>query len=364
MERFEADVVVIGGGIAGASAAAQLAATRRVVVLEAEDSAGYHTTGRSAALWLQNYGPPDAQALSRASRAFLEAPPSGFTEARLLGPRGALYLVTAEQAEEGRAMLAESQGIVEIGVEGATRMVAAVRPGFAVTALYEEAAGDLDVAAIHQGFLALLRRRGGAIVLGARATSIVRSGGAWEVVAGERAWRAPVLVNAAGAWGDVVAGMAGVAPLGLAPMRRTACIVDPGPWALTDWPAVHDLSETWYCRPEARTKLMVSPADEIPSAPMDAMPDDLDVAIGIDNMQKALAIEVRRVEHAWAGLRTFTPDRGLAIGFDRDAEGFLWCVGQGGYGIQTAPAAGMLVADLVAGTANPFAAMVDPARFR
>ncbi|MCX7383524.1 MAG: FAD-binding oxidoreductase [Alphaproteobacteria bacterium] len=202
-----------------------------------------------------------------------------------------------------------------------------------------------------------------------RAGRITRTPAGYDVeVTGGALFRAPVVVNAAGAWGDVIAGLAGARPIGLVPMRRTACIIDPAPYQVADWPMMNDMAENWYCRPEARTKLMVSPADETPSHPHDVQPEEIDVAIGIDNMQQMLAIEVRRIERSWAGLRSFTPDRGLAIGFDPALDGFFWCVGQGGYGIQTAPATGRLVASLIAGNPAPefadVARLVDPARFQ
>ena len=368
MDTHEFDVVVIGAGIVGATVGAQLAGDRRVALVEAEEVAGYHTTSRSAAVWLQNYGPADAQALTRASRDFFITPPVGFTETRLMSPRGAMYLASAEQEPALRAMLVDSVGLREIAVPEVARMVPALRPGFAVAAVIEDDASDLDVAALHQGFLALLRRRGGTLALRSRAGRIGRAAAAWEVeVTGGAVFRAPVVVNAAGAWGDDVARLAGAAPLGLVPMRRTACIIDPGPWEVKDWPMMHDMGEDWYCRPEARTKMLVSPADETPTTAHDVQPEEIDVAIGIDNMQRALDIKVTRVERSWAGLRTFTPDRGLAIGFDPRADGFFWCVGQGGYGIQTAPAAGRLVADLVLGrdpgALSSILGKVDPARF-
>ena len=368
MDTHAFDAVVIGAGIVGATVAAHLAADRRVALVEAEDVAGYHTTGRSAAIWLQNYGPPDAQALTRASRDFLTAPPAGFAEAALLAPRGAMYLATAEQEAELRAMLADSQGLREIAIPDVIARVPALRPDFAVAAVIEDDAADMDVAAMHQGFLALHRRRGGVQALRSRAGRIARQAGAWQVeVTGGTVFSAPLVVNAAGAWGDAVAELAGARPIGLVPMRRTACIIDPAPYDVSAWPMLHDMGGAWYCRPDARTRLMVSPADEIPDVAHDVQPDEYDVAVGIDNMQQALAIEVRRVERSWAGLRTFTPDRSMAIGFDPVLDGFFWCVGQGGYGIQTSPAVGALVADLVAGRdPGPIAgilARIDPARF-
>jgi len=361
------DALVIGAGIAGATAAAHLAADRRVALIEAEEAAGYHSTGRSAAIWIQNYGPPDVQVLTGQSRAFFEAPPPGFAEAPIMSRRPVMFLAPPEQEPNLRRMLASGIGLREIAVAQAAERVPALRPGYAVAAAIEDDAFDMDVAALHQGFLRQLRARGGHLALRSRAGRIERTGGAWQVeVSGGDVFAAPVLVNAAGAWGDVVARLAGVAPLGLQPKRRTGVIIDPAPWQVAAWPLVNDVDHTWYVRPEARTRLMVSPADETDMDPQDIQPDELDVAIGIDRMQQALEIEVRRVEHSWAGLRSFLPDRSLGIGWDGDADGFLWCIGQGGYGIQTSPAAGKLVADLVLGrdpgAARDILARVDPAR--
>ena len=364
--RFEA--IVIGAGMAGATAAAHLSATRRVALLEAEESAGYHATGRSAALWILNYGPPDARVLSGASRAFFESPPPGFTEAPLTRPRAVVYLAPAAQRARLEEMVAAGEGLVPIPVAEVAGMVPVLRPGYAVAAAIERDAFDIEVAALHQGFLRQARARGGVLALRHRAGHIWWSNGTWHVeTSGDAVFRAPVIVNAAGAWGDAVARLAGVRPLGLQPKRRTALIVDPGPHDCADWPLLGDADHTWYVRPEARRKLMVSPADETDSEPCDAQPEELDVALAVERMQAALDIPVTRVEHRWAGLRTFTPDRSLAIG-ESEARGFFWMVGQGGYGIQTAPAAGRLLADLVDGRAPEPAlarilARVDPRRF-
>jgi D-arginine dehydrogenase len=340
-----------------------------VALIEAEEVAGYHTTGRSAAIWLQNYGSPDAQALTRASRDFLVNPPAGFSDAPLMTVRGAMYLATAAQEPDLREMARAGKDLRELSIEEARALCPAIRPGFAVAAVIEDGAADLDVAALHQGYLALHRRRGGVQALRSRAGRIERRGGIFHVeVTGGVVFRAPVVVNAAGAWGDEVAGLAGAAPLGLVPMRRTACIIDPAPWDVRSWPMMHDMGDGWYCKTDARTRLMVSPADETPSFAHDVQPEEYDVALGIHEMQQALDIDVRRVERSWAGLRTFTPDRGLAIGFDPVVDGFFWCVGQGGYGIQTSAAVGRLVGDLVAGRGAgalaPILKLLDPGRFR
>ena len=369
METQTFDILVIGAGIAGATAAAHLGADLRVALIEAEEAAGYHSTGRSAAMWIQNYGPTTVRVMTGLSRGFFEAPPPGFSDTPLMYRRPVLFIAPEEQLPQFRAMLASGLGLREIAPREAEAIVPALRPGWTRGAATEADAFDMDVAALHQGFLRQLRARGGVMALRSRAGRIERRDGLWHVeVTGGARFAAPVLVNAAGAWGDEVARIAGVVPLGLQPKRRTGVIIDPAPWAVADWPMINDVAHTWYARPEARTKMMVSPADETDLHPQDAQPDELDVAIAIDRMQQAMAVEVRRVEHAWAGLRTFTPDRELAIGWDDAAEGFFWSVGQGGYGIQTSPAAGQLVADLVTGRApgalEPLLTTLDPRRFR
>lgn len=366
-DRF--DVIVVGAGIAGATVAAHLTPDRSVALIEAEEQAGYHSTGRSAAIWIQNYGPPDVRVLTGLSRAFFERPPEGFSDAPILARRAVLFLAPAAEVAHLESMLAAGIGLREIGIDEARRHIPALRPDYAVRAAIEEDAFDMDVAALHQGFLRQLRGRGGVLALRSRTGRIERRGALWHVeVSGGGHYAAPVLVNAAGAWGDVVAAQAGVGRLGLQPKRRTGCVIDPAPYTVRDWPMTNNVDHSWYVRPEARTKLMVSPADETDVDPQDIRPDEMDVAIAIDRMQQALDIEVRRVEHSWAGLRTFTPDRSLAFGWDRDAPGFFWVVGQGGYGIQTSPAAGRLVADLILGRdpgpAGAIVAAIDPARLR
>ena len=368
MQTQDFDIAVIGAGMAGATAAAHLSLNRRVVLIEAEESAGYHATGRSAALWLQNYGPSDVRELSRLSRRFFETPPPGFAEAPLMRHRSVLFLARAGQEADMATLLADGIGLRAVRAEEAIRLVPALRPGYAVAAAVEDDAFDMDVAAIHQGFLRMLRAGGGVLALRSRAGRIERQAGVWAVETSSGAiFRAPVVINASGAWGDAVAGIAGVVPLGLVPCRRTAAIVDPSPYDVATWPMTIDVGHGWYARPEARTRLLVSPADETPMHPHDVQPEEYDIALGIDRMQQALDVPVRRVEHAWAGLRTFTGDGSLAIGWDGVADGFFWSVGQGGYGIQTSPAAGRLVADLVLGRdpgeAAGIVAMVRPARF-
>ena len=368
MDTQDVDVTVIGAGIAGSSAAAALAADRRVVLIEAEEAAGYHTTGRSAAIWIQNYGPADVRVLSALSRPFFEHPPRDLAEVPLMTRRLVVFLARQDQQTELAALHGEGSGLRDIPLSDVKRLVPALRDGYAVTAAAEDDAFDIDVAALHQGFLRQLRARGGRLALRNRAGRVERRNGRWDVETSAGAvFRSPVVVNAAGAWGDEVASIAGIATLGLSPCRRTAAIIDPTPYNVTQWPMLISVGHDWYVRPEARTRLMVSPADQTPTHAHDVQPEELDIAIGIDRMQQALDISVQRVERSWAGLRTFTPDGSLAIGWDASSEGFFWCVGQGGYGIQTSPAAGRLVADIVTGRdpgdAAEMISAIDPRRF-
>jgi D-arginine dehydrogenase len=362
------DVAIIGAGMAGATAAAALSATHKTALIEMEEQAGYHTTGRSAAIWILNYGPPEVRILTGLSRDFFITPPDGFAAAPLAAPRQIIYLAPPDEIPALDALMDQKLGIEEISLAEVKSRVPAYIEGYAVRAGLEPHSFDMDVAALHQGYLKQLRAQNGILHLRSRAGRIERKAGVWHVeVTGGAVITAPVVVNAAGAWGDEVAAIAGAAPIGLVPCRRTAAIIDPAPYDVSNWPLVQGAGHTWYIRPEARSKLMVTPCDETPMHAHDVQPDELDIAIGIDRMQQALSIEVRRVEHQWAGLRSFTPDRNFAFGFDRDAPGFFWCVGQGGYGIQTAPAAGQLVADMVAGrdpgTAGAIVPAIDPGRF-
>ena len=368
MDKHAFDAVVVGAGIAGATVAAHLSPDHSVALIEAEEAAGYHTTGRSAAIWIHNYGPPDVRVLTGLSRDFFTNPPPGFADAPILNRRAVVFLAPPDQVGRLHTMLAEGTGLREISIAEITQLVPALRPDYAVGAAIEDDAFDMDVAQLHQGFLRQMKAAGGVLALRSRTGRIEWANGRWQVeTAGGATYTAPILVNAAGAWGDEVATQAGVQPLGLVPKRRTGCVIDPAPWTPAAWPMINDVDHTWYIRPEARTKIMVSPADETDMHPHDVAPDEMDVAIAIDRMQQALTIDVKRIEHSWAGLRTFTPDRNLAFGWDPAAQGFFWCVGQGGYGIQTSPAAGKLVADVIAGRdpgpAGRILPSVSPARF-
>jgi len=373
---MDADFLVIGAGIAGASAAFELSKAGRVVVLEREDQAGYHTTGRSAALFTETYGNRAIRTLTGASRAFYEARADGLAEHPILTPRGALMFATPGQ----EALLAEAWADLSsldprvrlLAADDARAMVPVLRPDQVVGAVLEPDAMDIDVHALHQGYLRLLRRRGGRIVTDAEVRTLSRRGRIWTVATPAGDFTAPTVVNAAGAWADALAERAGLPPIGLVPKRRTALTVAaPAGVATGAWPMTLDVAETFYFKPDAG-RLLVSPADETPMEPCDAQPDELDVAIAIDRLMRATTIEVTRVERKWAGLRSFVADKTTVCGFDPLAEGFFWLAGQGGYGIQTAEGMARCAVALIGGGGLPqdiatkglAAATLSPARFR
>jgi D-arginine dehydrogenase len=364
------DFLVVGGGIAGASAGYFLAASGTVTLLEAEAVPGYHATGRSAALFSEYYGNAVVRALTAASRPFYTAPPPGFT-APLLSPRGVLAL--CPHGAEARfdqvlaAGLTAPVPVRELGPGEAQRHCPVVRPEWFSRAMLKPAAMDIDVDAVHQGFLRGIRARGGQVVRSAGVRALSRSAGEWRAVTGAGEFSAPCLVNAAGAWADEIAGLAGVPGIGLTPLRRSACIVAaPAAAGASRWPMVADVTETFYVKPESG-RLLLSPADATPVPPGDARPEDIDIAAAIDRVRAATTLEIRHVQRAWAGLRSAVPDDTPVIGPAPQMPGFVWLAALGGYGIQTAPAAGELAAALATGTA-PWPASADlaalsPGRF-
>jgi len=361
------DVVVIGAGIAGASVAAELALTRSVVLLERESQPGYHTTGRSAALFSRIYGPEQIRALSRASAPFLFDPPAGFASVPLLKTREVALIARDDQAASVMTEYetVRGRGAVDI-VDGRElqQMMPLLRADYATSALMERDAADIDVHALHHGYLRQLRARGGTVETNQEVVGLVRTGDGWQVQTRTGVFAAPIVVNAAGAWADEIALMAGVPQIGLVPKRRTALIVDaPDGKADDHWPMVVDIDEEFYLKPDAG-RLLISPADETPSPPCDAQPDELDIAICIDRIERAFDLNVRHVVNRWAGLRSFVADKTPVAGFDPEADGFFWLAGQGGYGIQSAPALARTAASLVMGAALPddiAAQGVDPA---
>ena len=315
-----------------------------------------HSTGRSAALFSEIYGSAPVRALSRASRDFLYSPPQGFVESPIVRPRGALHIASAAQIARLDAFSALpdiSPAVQRLCAEETHAACPILRPEHIVAGALEMASADVDVDLLHQGWLRQFRQRGGELRLGAEVVDLNRLGAGWLIRTTLDTFHAPVVINAAGAWADVVAVMAGVRPLGLQPKRRTALVVAAPEGQSTDaWPMVIDIDEQFYFRPEAGG-LLLSPGDETPSDPCDAQPEEWDIAVAIDRVEAATTLEVRRVKRSWAGLRSFVADRSPVVGFAPDAEGFFWLAGQGGYGIQTAPAMGALATALARGEGVP-----------
>ncbi len=354
MQVISCDIVVIGGGIAGASVAAELSDRTNVVLLERETQPGYHTTGRSAALYSTTYGPKVIRALSRASNDFFYNPRSEYITSPLLKPRGLFLVARADQADTFSSTMDElGSGVEPISVSKAKELVPIMRGDYVDQVLYEKGCADIDVDALHQHYLKTFKAAGGSLITSGEAIHVDKHGDCWEVQTSEVTYRAKVVVNAAGAWADEIAKLAGVDPIGLVPKRRTAMLVSP-PAALSieAWPMIVDIDEQFYMKPDAG-KLLLSPADETPSAPCDAQPEDLDIAICVDRIEKAFDLSVRRIDHKWAGLRSFVADKCPVVGFDPKAEGFFWLAGQGGYGIQSVPALSRAAAALVLGEALP-----------
>lgn len=350
------DVIVLGAGMAGASVAAELAPHRRVLLLEVEDQPGRHTTGRSAAMFFESYGNATVRGLTRASRAFLEQPPEGFADVALMTPRAALFVAGPEAELRLRDMLGsfqEGTGLKPLPREEALRLVPILRPEAVAAAALDDSGRDMEVAAILQGYLRLLRRAGAQVVLGAGEVALHRQVGQWTVDSRAGRFQAPVLVNATGAWADVVARQAGARPVGLQPMRRTAMTIPaPEDHDTRHWPMVIDVDETVYFKPDAG-QFLLSPANEDPMDPCDVAPEELDIALAVDRFEALTTHPVRRIAHRWAGLRSFVADRSPVAGWDTQADGFFWLAGQGGYGIQMAPALARAAAALVLGQALP-----------
>lgn len=345
----------MGGGIAGASAAYHLARHGRrpeVTLVEAEAQLAHHTTGRSAAQLILNYGEAPVRALTVASLPFLRTPPHDLVEYPLLSPRSLLTVATADQSSTLDRVLAQGQAmdpsITEIGMEEAAGTFPPLRPDRFVRAMLEPESSDIDVAGLHQAMIRGFRSCGGQIAVSTRVDAATwrADRDEWQVDTTIGALPADVVVNCAGAWGDVVAEGADVAPIGLAPLRRTAFMVASRWTDSARWPLVADVDHNWYVKPDGH-QFLCSPADEQPSEPCDARAEEIDVAVAIERINHATTLEIRSVASSWAGLRTFAPDRSMVIGPDPDRPRFVWCVGQGGTGIQTAPGAGRLIADLV-----------------
>jgi D-arginine dehydrogenase len=354
------DIAIVGAGMAGASLAAAISDAARVVMIEGEAHPGYHSTGRSAAFWSESYGGPAVQPLTTASGPMLAA--GGF-----LAPRGELHIADAD----GRAALAAladefaGTGVMLESVDraGLASAVPGLRPGWD-HGLLEASCRDIDVAALHAASLRIARAAGAEVLCDAAVETIERDAGGWRIGTRAGIVTADLLVNAAGAWAGPLAAMAGAMPIAITPYRRTIVqlAVDPPP--PPDLPLVIDAAGSFYFKAEAGGRLWLSPHDETPVAPQDVAPEEIDVAIAIDRLERVVDWRILRRERAWAGLRSFAPDRAPVYGFDARAPGFFWCAGQGGFGIQTAPAAAAMAAALLLGRPLPEAvAAVDPGRY-
>jgi D-arginine dehydrogenase len=351
LEVRDADFAVIGAGIAGASVAHELQAHGRVVLLESEPLPGHHTTGRSAAVLVQNYGNDVVRRLTQASRGFFERPPDGFAPHPLVFARPVLFIGRADQRER---LAAEREAGEELGVDvrlldgaGALSLCPALREDYVAGGLLEPGARGIDVAGMLEGFLRGLRARGGTVRTRAEVVRVEKTGDAWEVEAGGETYRVSAVVNAAGAWCDTVGRLAGARPIGLQPLRRTVITFDgPEGHDFGSWPCVVDVDEEFYFEPEG-AQLLASPADETPSEPCDATAEDYEVAVAVDRIERATTLEIRYIRQRWAGLRSFVVDRAPVIGMDPDLHGFFWLAGQGGFGIMTSPAAARTAASLI-----------------
>jgi D-arginine dehydrogenase len=350
------DVLIVGGGIAGASAAYEIAAFAKTILLERESQPGYHTTGRSAAVYAPAYGNRVIRALTGASHAFYRERAGGLADHPVLAPRGALFVGRADQLASLRTLYdeihPEAPDLERMDERQLCARVPVLRPEYVAGGLYDPGSLDMDVAAIHQGYLKGVRARGGQVVTDAEVNAIRTAAAPWRVETRAGPFEAGVLVDAAGAWADQLAGMAGVAPVGLVPKRRTAILFEPSVAPDPAWPVVIDADEEFYFKPESGL-LLGSPADETPVPPCDVQPEELDVAIAIDRIERAASFRVRHVRRKWAGLRTFAPDRTPVVGREATVPGFFWLAGQGGYGIQIAPALARAAARLLLEGALP-----------
>ena len=357
---MDADFLIIGGGIAGISAAARLSALGKVIVLEMEDNLAHHASGRSAAMYEPHYGAPPVVGLSLASGDFLRALPN------VLTPRGLLMLAKADQMEDLRRDT-DNEKLTPTSPDEAVALVPILNRAMVAGAAVSDRGWDLDTDLLIQTFLRTAKGNGAQVLTKAQVSGIEKIAGGWRVTSAAGTFTAGLLVNAAGAWVDVVAAMAGITPLGFQPYRRSmARIPAPGGHDVSRWPMIHGAGETWYAKPDAGA-LIVSPSEEDPMPPHDAFADDMVLAEGLARYEEMVTEPVTRLISNWAGLRTFAPDRVLVIGRDVREPSFVWLGGQGGYGFQTSAAASQLVCDLIAGRvpdlAGDLVAALSPARF-
>ena len=353
------DVIIVGGGIAGASLGSEIAGKRRTLIIEAEEQCGYHSTGRSAAFYLESYGGAEVAKLTLPSREFLLTPPAEFSDHGFLRVRGDLHITRDELPDLPPAV--ETRIVERDELE---QMVPGIRAEWR-RALFEPGCADIEVAALHAAYLRAFRRRGGTVTTRSRLEQARRGSGGWQISLQDgTSLSASIIVNAAGAWADEVAIACGASPLAVAPKRRTMVQLRVGRSGVRDLPLVDDSNGTFYFKGEGDSTIWLSPHDEIPTDPCDAAPEEVDIASAIDRFEQVVDWPVERVERSWAGLRSFAPDRLPVYGYDADVPGFFWCAGQGGFGIQTSPAAAKMSAALLLGEEpNPLVAHVDPAVF-
>lgn len=342
------DFAVIGAGMAGASIAAELAPHARVLVLEAEEAPGYHSTGRSAAFWEECYGGPGIVPLTLASGTYLR-------EYGFLRGRGALYLGRERDKGEIDAFVERFAGtgvtIERLGRESVAAKIPHLRDEWC-DAIWEPACADIDVAGLHQHYLKALKQGGAELICRSRVADLRHDNGVWQIITeAGGTFQAATVINAAGAWADPVARMAGAKPLGIDPKRRTVAQLRVSPKAPADLPLVLDINGGFYFKSD-NGRLWLSPHDEIPTAPCDAAPEEIDVALAIDRFQQVTDWKIKHVERRWAGLRSFAPDRLPVYGPDPLVDGFFWFAGQGGFGIQTAPAAARLASQIALGSGS------------
>lgn len=371
----QADFIIIGGGIAGASTGFWLSQHGRVIVLERESHPAYHSTGRSAALYSAAYGTPQVRALTQASRDFFDAPPAGFCEHPLLTPRGEMTVdFTGDPDELNNQYLSAKATVPQmqrLSADEACARIPILRREKVHGAIYDPTATDIDTDALHQGYLRGIRRNQGEVHTDSEVLSLTRdTDNLWQVKTAQQTFSAPIIINAAGAWADQLGEMAGAKPLGLVPKRRAAFIfAGPEGVDIHDWPMLVSLDESFYMKPDAGM-FLGSPANADPVEPHDVQPEELDIAMGIYQIEEATTLTIRRPTRTWAGLRSFVGDGDLISGFDPHVPGLFWVAAQGGYGIQTSPAMGQASAALVRGEALPeqlsrfglSAAMLSPSR--
>ncbi len=355
---MQADFLIIGSGMAGMSAAYRLSKHGKVIVLDKESLLGYHTTGRSAAFFTENYGNKIIRSITKASRYFLENPPSCFKNDQLMTQYGgSLFIANKNQSKyidkELDYAKSVSANVFEIDKKEVQSMVPVIKENYIDRALHEPDSKVMDVDLIHQGFARGLKNNNGEILFNSEVINISKNSGIWLVKTRNNEFKAPVIINAAGAWCDEIAILANIKPLNLSPKRRTVIIFeDSSNLNTAKWPVVIDIEDNFYFKAEAG-KILASPADETDSPPCDSQPEEIDIAITIDRIENATNFKIKNIDHKWAGLRSFFPDRTPVVGEDSNMSGFFWLAGQGGYGIQTAPGISKIIECLITGIKWP-----------